>query len=133
MVLQNELKSIKLGTGKINQLLKRGNITATNLKLKLAGTDPSILKNNHFMDDITEPGKTEEERMLAHLIVQEKESLKGLTLIPPNTELYHYKVDQIKTLIQLRNEMEKVVYEQRYHKMWKEYEGGIDNVNLKSW
>ena len=83
------------------------------------------------MDDITEPGKTEEERMLAHLIVQEKESLKGLTLIPPNTELYQYKVDQIKTLIQLRNEMEKVVYEQRYQKMWKEYEGGIDNVNLK--
>ena len=60
---------------------------------------------------------TEEEKVLASLAAQEVDSMRMLSLIPPDTELYKFKLEQFKDISATRAEIEKVVQEQRVMKL----------------
>jgi hypothetical protein len=63
-------------------------------------------------------GESEEEKMLMEYKRQEEEAMEAISLISPYSDLYKYKLAQIKKLNQLKIELEKIVQEQKYQRMW---------------
>ena len=115
--LKAQLEQMQQGANKINNILKFGNKTMTNMQLKFGGLNPGSLERAEAMMP------TEEEKALIALTTQEKEAVKALSMIPADSEMYSYKLNQIKQMSTLKRELEKIVQEQKLSRMWKEYQG----------
>lgn len=113
---QSQVEKMEQGAERINALLKAGNKTMTNMQLRMGGLNPrSIAKADSH-------ASSEEELALIALSTQEKEAVIALGQIPANSEIYHYKLAQIKQMSLLKRELEKIVQEQRLARMWKDHQ-----------
>ena len=63
-----------------------------------------------------------EERALMNVAAQEYDSLRIISKLPVNSELYRYKMDQYKELSTMRAEIEKVLQEQKLEKIRRDFE-----------
>lgn len=77
-----------------------------------------LFRQNDFRSEDLEV----EERALLNLIAQEYDHLRVISRLPTNSEMYRFKMDQYKELSQQRNEIEKVLQEQRLEKIRRDFE-----------
>ena len=63
-----------------------------------------------------------EERALMNLAAQEYDALRILSRLPPDSDLYQYKMNQYREMSTMRAEMEKMLQEQRIEKIRREFE-----------
>lgn len=76
-----------------------------------------FLSSNFMQNQMKNVDLNEDERMLVHLTMMEADSLRMLSRIPQNTELYRFKLEQYKELSTQRAEAEKIVQETRLKKI----------------
>lgn len=57
-----------------------------------------------------------------NLAAQEYDSLRILSRLPKNSEVYQYKMQQYREMSTMRAEMEKVLQEQRLEKIRRDFE-----------
>jgi hypothetical protein len=102
------------------------------MKLKLAGMDPALskaweMKKKLFQTDINDV-PTEEEKLLTQLVTQEADAVRNLSKFPFGSPLYLSKQEEMRELIALRIEVEKIVQEQKFSKMREQYDKNSGEV-----
>lgn len=107
---RNNNQDYKNGPDKITQLLEDGNQTLHDLQFKFAnGNRISYPHSNPAFDR----GVSDEELQLKEYEEREKELLKNLSSLPSGSRLYQDALHQIKELALLKNELEKIIKEQK--------------------
>ena len=83
----------------------------------IRGDFDDFLNSNFVQNQMRNVDLNEDERMLVHLTMMEADSLRMLNRIPPNSELYRFKLEQYKELSTQRAEAEKLIQETKLRKM----------------
>ena len=63
-----------------------------------------------------------EERALMNIAAAEFDELRILSKLPKGSEIYKHKMNQYKEMSAMRSEMEKILQEQKFEKIRREYE-----------
>jgi hypothetical protein len=102
--------------------IQAGNKTLRALQQKMTSTVEFGMKDPMLKPPkgLVLEGESEEEKLLMEYKRQEEEAMEAISLISPYSDLYKYKMAQIKRLHQLKSELEKIVQEQRYQRMWEQ-------------
>lgn len=83
----------------------------------LRGDFDDFLTSNFVQNQMRNVDLNEDERMLVHLTMMEADSLRMLSRIPRDSELYRFKLEQYKELSTQRAEAEKLIQETKLRKM----------------
>lgn len=111
--VRQKIVELKTTGQNIDNMLKNSNENLYLLQNKLSSSlAPTEIKGDavHI--------QTEEERLLNEYRAQEQEIMKALASIAPGTDIYKYKISQLKRLGDLKRELEKIIQEQRQQRLW---------------
>jgi len=127
---RDPLKEFRDGTDKISRLLDDGNTTLNDIRSKFAnaqgvsypyGTNPAF-----------DRGVSDEENQLQEYSRQEKELLNTLHSLPVGTKMYQDVLKKVQELSQLKNELEKIIREQKLSRNWQTQPGQPQNTDYDS-
>ncbi|KAL4486755.1 hypothetical protein ABPG72_006587 [Tetrahymena utriculariae] len=124
---------VKSYSEQINKSYKQGQDIADEIKMGFAGLDPALINGNQsqltkvFRSILPEGEKeiekmSEEEKKYINLITKVGDAQRFFKKIPENSPLYYQKLQEINMLTNLKNDVEKIVQEQKYQRAREDYE-----------